>query len=225
MVGNDVVDLDDPESDPRSLQPRYDLRVFTPEERVAIAQSRDPRFLRWQLWAAKEAAYKLARRRSDRVIFSPRRFRVWAWPATSQASGSPRALRAGEARGVVHYFQDSFRVTFVANGAALHAIAIAAGEAPTRLLHGLRKLEPSDGDDPAAPGRAARSLAVAALAEPLGVEPDELRVHKDPRSRIPRLFLRERPAPVDLSLSHHGEWVAFACALESASAERAQAVV
>ena len=89
----------------------------------------------------------------------------------------------------------------------------------------MRKLEPSDGDDPAAPGRAARSLAVAALAEPLGVELDELRVHKDPRSRIPRLLLRERPAPADLSLSHHGEWVAFACALESASAERARAAV
>ena len=37
MVGNDIVDLRDPESQADGLHPRFDARVFTAPERDAIA--------------------------------------------------------------------------------------------------------------------------------------------------------------------------------------------
>jgi len=61
MLGNDVVDLLDAESQPETFRPRFDERVFTEAERSEIAKSSRPLALRWALWSAKEAAYKLAK--------------------------------------------------------------------------------------------------------------------------------------------------------------------
>ena len=47
MVGNDVVDLRDPDADPATLSARFDLRVFGPDERDRLAASRHPVRLRW----------------------------------------------------------------------------------------------------------------------------------------------------------------------------------
>ena len=74
MVGDDVVDLGDPEA--RAVHPRFDARVFGTAERALLAASREPECLRWVLWAAKEAAWKLAAKRGPRPIFSPVGFAV-----------------------------------------------------------------------------------------------------------------------------------------------------
>ena len=76
MVGNDIVDLDDMEVRTGPAHSRFDIRVFSLEERLAIAAAPEPNRLRWSLWAAKEAAYKVAVKRNPDVIFSPSRFTV-----------------------------------------------------------------------------------------------------------------------------------------------------
>ena len=73
MIGNDIVDLRDPEVQPGASHPRFDRRVFAPEERSALAASGARERLRWILWAAKEAGRKrptttnarVARRKAD----------------------------------------------------------------------------------------------------------------------------------------------------------------
>ncbi len=52
LVGNDVVDLHDPESSPEALHARFDARVFTTDERVLLSASDSMHELRWTLWAA-----------------------------------------------------------------------------------------------------------------------------------------------------------------------------
>jgi len=54
-------------------------------------------------------------------------------------------------------------------------------------------------------------VALRRLAETLGVDPADLEIRK--RGRVPELCRRGRPAAADLSLSHHGAVVAFACEL------------
>ncbi len=54
------------------------------------------------------------------------------------------------------------------------------------------------------------------LAAALGVAESDLEVRR--RGRVPHLWLRGAPAPVDLSLSHHGDWLGFACELEPTTA-------
>src|SRR5215475_12911866 len=76
MIGNDVVDLADPDADPGRLHPRFDGRVFDPSERALIAASTQPSRTRWILWALKESAYKAARKEEPTIVFSPARFVV-----------------------------------------------------------------------------------------------------------------------------------------------------
>ncbi|MGY8738305.1 MAG: 4'-phosphopantetheinyl transferase family protein, partial [bacterium] len=71
MLGNDVVDLEDPETRPETFRPRFDERVFDPTERRAIARDQNEHGRRWTHWAAKEAAYKLARQVDSKFVFSP----------------------------------------------------------------------------------------------------------------------------------------------------------
>ena len=73
MIGNDVVDLDDPESRSAARHARFDARAFTVAEQTMLRTSADGERLRWVLWAAKESAYKAARRDDARVTFAPAR--------------------------------------------------------------------------------------------------------------------------------------------------------
>jgi hypothetical protein len=59
----------------------------------------------------------------------------------------------------------------------------------------------------------ARALACRTLAARLGIEPQRLGVAK--RERVPLLCADGEPAHADLSLSHHGRFVAFACELDA----------
>jgi hypothetical protein len=74
-------------------------------------------------------------------------------------------------------------------------------------VSGLRQLTARE----ASPRLAARRFAVESLAPYLCAAPGDLELVKE--GRVPRLRLRGGPAGVDVSLSHHGRFVAFACAL------------
>jgi phosphopantetheinyl transferase (holo-ACP synthase) len=198
MVGNDVVDLRDPESAPETLHPRFDTRVFGESERAAIAASEDSARLRWKFWAAKESSYKLARKLSPTTVFAPARFVVVLSDAETVT------VTHGDAR---------YRVAFTENAGALHAVATQADDENAEVLAGWRRLAVGEiaSGDPEAPSRAVRELLCERLAARLGVSPDALEVRR--RGRVPYLWLNGKPAPVDLSLSHHGGWLAFACEL------------
>lgn len=200
MIGNDVVDLRDPETQPGATHPRFDARVFGRVERRAIRRSAAPNRLRWALWAGKESGYKIARKRDPRAVFSPVRFRVYldaALHGRVEWDGGRAALCVEERDG------------------GLHAVAWSCDRERSRLAWGLRRL-PAPGGPPVRD--AARRLAVGSVAALLGAEPRELAVARE--GRVPRLRLRGAPAPADLSLSHHGGLVAFACALPPAAAVR-----
>jgi phosphopantetheinyl transferase (holo-ACP synthase) len=191
MLGDDVVDLGDPEAGPGAQHPRFDARVFSPRERAALAASPAPHRLRWALWAAKEAAYKLARKLDPGARFSPRRYAV--------GLDARRPVRVAWPGGAA-------RVEVRQAGDAVHATATEIGSDAARVVRGVARLEA--GDDPS---RAARELAVRRVAERLGIATEGLRVER--RGRIPRLCLPDGGA-LDLSLSHHGRLVAFACELD-----------
>jgi len=198
MVGNDVVDLASRRGAPRTVRPRFDERVFRDDERRAIARSADPHRTRWSLWAAKEAAYKAAKRMDDRTVWSPIRFRV--------------RLDAARQAGCVEHASGRYPVRFLDVEHGVHAVAVtevleglldAPGPREARLLSGCRR---GPVDDPSA---AVRRLTREQLARHLGTPPEEIEVRRV--KRIPELWRRGCESPAPLSLSHHGELVAWAC--------------
>jgi phosphopantetheinyl transferase (holo-ACP synthase) len=189
MVGNDVVDLCCAETRPGATHPRFDARVFSPSEHVAVASSATPNRLRWILWAAKESTFKVVRRCNPFAAFSPRHFVV---------------SLDGERRGTVYHRLEAFAISIDLNDAAVHVIATHACRVAAPVLSAVGRAGDADAS------AAARRLAIAALASWLAVKQDELEIVRE--QRIPHVRWRGQPLPVDLSLSHHGRFVAFACA-------------
>ena len=147
VLGNDVVDLHDPDSNPESHPPRFDERVFSPTERACIRANPGLPSLRWWFWAAKEAAFKSARKRDHKVVFSPPRFEVEI---------SLDALEQGElaAGQVVHRSKagvsERFEFRLWHGDGVVHAVASPATPAASRiagcaqLIHGYRRLDPTE---------------------------------------------------------------------------------
>jgi hypothetical protein len=187
MLGNDVVDLGDPETRPGARHPRFDARVFTREERAALAAAADPERLRWSLWAAKEAAYKCSKKLAPEICFSPVRFAV---RLDTDRTGS--AFAEGAARGAL------------LGGDALHAVATDAGDPERTVLRAVSSWRPR----PREPSQAVRALARDAAAAHLGCAPGEIELWRE--GRVPRLRRRGAERGLDLSLSHHGRFLAAA---------------
>jgi len=193
-VGNDVVDLADPETLREEQHPRFDERVFRSEEKAAIEASDSPHALRWALWAAKEGAYKARKKLEPSVFFSPKEFVVElsVTPAELGEVGKGSVLHRGSALDLEVTWNDEY----------VHAVASSDRERGARRLSevALAAREPS---------AAVRDLAVAAIGSTLGIDPADIEIV----GRPPVARHGGHDLPVDLSLSHHGRFVAFAASL------------
>jgi hypothetical protein len=168
--------------------------VFGAAERQALEASPSRHRLHWALWAAKESAYKARKRLEPEAVFSPKEYEVELSPLPTTG--------AGVAVGWVFHRGDVFGLEVRLHGASVHAVARSADEARAQILW---KVEGVLGD----PGVAARRLAATAIGSALGLAPAGLRIV----GRPPMAIDRGRRLESDLSLSHHGRFVAFACTL------------
>jgi hypothetical protein len=187
MLGDDVVDLRDPEAAPGATHPRFDERVFGAAERALIGDGDFASALRWTLWAAKESAFKAARRIDPRAAFSPARFVV-----RLADGGGASVIRDGR----------RFAVRIVRRDDAVHAAAVAQPALAADLLVESARVP---ADDPSA---AVRRFALDRLADCLPI--DRARLAIAGWRKVPLLLVDGRPSPVVVSLSHHGEVIGFA---------------
>lgn len=191
MIGNDVIDLNDPESLPHKQHRRFDRMAFTADERAQLRKRGNRQADRWSMWASKEAAYKLLKQSDESVRFIPRRFNV-------ELSGSDECL-------VVH---ENIKVWIRLKTGAdyIHALAL--------------KTEPLEQDElppvvivrletpPARPpSTRIRKLVCRMAAQWFGCRETELNVVTE--NKIPRLVDAKGAHRGYLSLSHHGRYMAF----------------
>jgi phosphopantetheinyl transferase (holo-ACP synthase) len=195
-IGNDVVDLADPETSLSGLHARFDERVFSATERGRLEASGSRHRLHWAYWAAKESAYKALKRLAPEAVFSPREFEV-------DLSPLPVAGAAAFAAGWVHHRGRRFCLEVRQDGESVHAVARSADAAGAGVLWKVDRAV----DDP---GVAVRRLAAGEIGSALCLDPAGLRIV----GRPPVAMHRDRRLEADVSLSHHGRFVAFACTLD-----------
>lgn len=189
LVGNDVVDLLDPQSQPGAIHPRWDARVFTAFEQATLAEALSAHVTRWKLWAAKESAFKVAKKMHPGLSFFPTSFQVELLDETTalvKHEVERFAVRLHETVEYVHAV--ATRETTLATWPKISVVE-AAGAASEQV----------------------RELARKAIARLFETGPEEVVIA--PEGRVPVAFLKGVRLPVDLSLSHHGRFVACALGL------------
>jgi len=221
VVGNDIVDLLDPRTTGKHADHPFVARVLSENERAVLARAGDAATALWAWWAAKESAYKVASKlRGEPPVFVHAAFSV-TWTDTGPERWSGRVAweellipvevrRAGSAiRGVAAVGADIASV--------LHGAELLDDPPETwgeRLAALLPRFTPREADAVhSLPSAVVRIRARRSLASALAVEERDLEIVCDPGvtgRRPPRVFLRGRPAEADVSLSHHGSWVAWA---------------
>lgn len=185
-IGNDIVDLRRPEP---ALHSRFIERVFAPSEREVVEPSI---VMLWLFWAAKEAAYKAAKRLKPETIFSPSLF-VFDY----------------QSRTVTHQ-GERYRCDCQITDSFVHVVA-------TTMAVRTEEIELYQGVDIAKDpdlSVAARSFAVRELSSLMKMPEEKLAISSSKKGRtdkIPVLFLAGQESEALLSLSHHGRFVAFCC--------------
>lgn len=208
MLGNDVVDLTDPETRPETFRPRFDTRVFDPAELRAIAKDPDPHARRWAHWAAKEAAYKLARQVDPYFIFSPiklvARFETPTLASASQLERHgtlllPKAIAPG---------LRELELRSEETPECVHVRALPIGADWAAVVSAV-EIAPAEADS----SRAVRELAGQVVARDLGIDADRVSIGR--RGKIPTLNIDGSRSAMSISLSHHGRFVACAMTLRT----------
>ena len=76
MLGNDIVDLTQADADLQQIHPRFMRRVCSPCEQTFLTCCKHSELTRWLWlhWAAKEAAYKALQRLQPALPFQPAKF-------------------------------------------------------------------------------------------------------------------------------------------------------
>ena len=201
-MGNDVVDLKDPENIGKSRDDRFLGRVFTAGERELIASVPSPDPLLWSLWAAKEAAYKAVNRADPAVCSIPHRYRVVLEPEDATRKIVRRTGKVITPRGEL-VLEVAVSVDWV------HALAAGAEEALNRLC---RRVELLAGGKGAADSSAfVRGALLREIARRLDCAVGDLSIVKNQDGLgAPRLLFRGELLAAEVSLSHDGRFAAFA---------------
>lgn len=201
-VGNDVVDLKDPENIGKSRDDRFLCRVFTAGERELIASVPSPDTLLWSLWAAKEAAYKAVSSADPAVCSIPRRYRV-----VLEAEDATRKIVRLAGKVITPRGELVLEVAVSADW--VHALAAGAEEALKRLCQRVKRLE--GGKGAVNPSAFVRGALLREIARRLDCPVGDLSVVKNPDGLgAPRVLFRGELLAAEVSLSHDGRFAAFA---------------
>jgi phosphopantetheinyl transferase (holo-ACP synthase) len=192
LVGNDVVALGSAEAAASAARAGYAERVCSPAELVRLRAAPRPAVLLGQLFAAKEAAYKVVVKLAPDTLLAHRSFEV---------SDDLSEVRHGELRLSLWVDTTPERV---------HAVVTTGGPADLSGVGTLADGEPQSG--------AARRALVRAAAARLGWPVEELSVVRPTRPGgwdgygPPALLRNGAPLDMDVSLSLDERFVAFAAA-------------
>jgi hypothetical protein len=197
-VGNDIVDLRLPCARRRHEDKRFQEKVFTLGEIRDIHCDGVPLVRLWMTWAAKEAAYKAVRQRWPGAVFSPKKFQVHI----SSMEGIPCG-------GAVVTPWGRVRLLAAAGPGWAHCIGFIEEHGPARVEWGIG-LSGGRGES-----LAVREALCRRLAEILGASAQKVRVSRGWAGGVqgpPRVTVDGAFCGWDVSLSHDGEYYAYAAA-------------
>lgn len=211
-VGNDIVDLTNPETKKKSQDIRFINRVFTQGEKEQIFSSTNADFMLWALWAGKESAYKVVSKFCPDISSVPREYDVSFDEDVMQLSRG--CFGRYTLSGAVRTPCGSILIKTYQTHDSVHCIGASGspGNVDT-ITWGVKRIGRRPDFTPHFESFAVREAAKNHLSLYLNRKPDEIEIRRPKGERdlgAPIVYVDDSPAEVDISLSHEGEFVAYA---------------
>lgn len=185
-VGNDVVCLEDPANQRSPLREGYMEKCCTQAEIVWVIGQSDRVAAFWQLWAAKEAAYKIGMKMGERYHLQPRRLEVF--PASNYPAEE----------GKVHTPFGTVQVWWMVDPTFIHAIATVDVDR-RYVVPVIFPLGHSDESD------LSRERLLDGVVRFYGLSRPALSLNWIDQ-KIPQLCYQGKSMDIDCSISHDGPW-------------------
>ena len=189
MIGNDIVDLHLAAIQSNWQRKGFLTKLFTEQEQAFILNSTNPFKSVWLLWSMKESAYKAHTQKTRRRSFNPKKLVCSCLNKTS---------------GFVCIEKEKYSTTSKINDTYIHTVATQKNidvndnfyvESNTIS----NKKQPSD----------CYALVKTVVSEKLGFSVRELQIKKD-KMGIPKIYHYDSYIPFSISVSHHGNYGAYA---------------
>ncbi|MEE9406507.1 MAG: 4'-phosphopantetheinyl transferase superfamily protein [Polaribacter sp.] len=192
MIGNDIVDLNLAEIQSNWQREGFLEKQFTKKEQEQIRGSKDPFLKVWLFWSMKEAAYKCYTQTNEKRFFAPQKF---------------ECTLTEEEEGIVTFEENKFYTSTHFSTFYIHTLAediLVEDNDTIRVFSGIGSLKTVDKD------------IKLRLAEKTGVLSEEI-VQRKSSVGAPLYFHQEKLLTSSCSISHHGNYGAFAFTLENES--------
>ena len=201
FIGNDIVSLTDVNNRLSFQNDRYLQKSFVHREFDEIKKfGKEWPFL---LWSCKESAYKARVKQGHRKPFCPINFQVYHSPVCPKGTGNYTAL-SGQVENEGHILTTK---SWVCND-YIHTICSTEGFDALNLIYGVRKT----GNIPRNRQSAGvRKFITGELALKLNVDVRNIKIKKNSETEIPFALISTNGSEINLTLSHDGEFIAYAC--------------
>lgn len=217
-VGNDIVDLIQPHAKKKSRDTRFLKRVFLPDEASYVLADMQPDAMLWAFWTGKEAAYKAIQKDSVAVPSIPRLYKVSITADTgTKDAPSPRSGR--QLQGTVETPTGWVRLKTSITTDYVHSVATPLWATPdAKIVSQVERMAVGRTLSPAYESSFVRNAAKRHLADCLKCRPKDIEIRRQPGHRglgPPYVYLQNDRAATDISLSHDGDFAAFAFAISA----------
>ena len=187
-IGNDIVDLDLAKTQSDWQRKGFLEKQFTIKEQKEICSSKNPFLKVWLFWSMKEAAYKCYTQKYQKRFFAPQKF---------------ECQLISEKKGIVFFEEAKFYTTTDVN--AFYICTIAEGVKQERRI--LASICSSNKID---------SIIKQQLYLETRILPKEI-AQKKSTLGVPLYYFKEKLLTNSCSISHHGNYGAFAFTLANES--------
>lgn len=196
MIGHDIIDLKYEDHPSRWKEERYWQKVLVQEELAWVKNQESPFESFLICWAIKEAAYKLICKTHPQHLFIPNKFIV-------------RYLAIENNYDSIYFYVFSpIGELWAQVRTSSQFVQASVSSKQIELNHINSYTFPLKETDYSSQSQQTQKEILAHLRTKITFDKGNLEIRK--KNSVPALYLSGKEIPIDISISHHGQWGAFA---------------
>lgn len=190
MIGNDIIDIAETKKKSNWKRPRFLDKLFTLNEQQLIYDSENKFIMVWRLWSMKEAAYKLYTQLYSGRFYSPKQFECYIL-------GDKFKVRY---KAFQCYINTKITDVYILSEASLFS---------RNMVSKVFKLSSIDYNTQS---HVTKVALITAVSNQLNISKSKLNFSKS-KFGIPSIYHNNTKLNTSISLSHHGNYGAYAISL------------